>query len=79
MKSLVGLILCTAFIEGKVRICSDLKLNNLSRAAGSAGEDRQKIIKAAFKTIIDNIVPRRLKVLFNIVKEESNATFDDYK
>ena len=60
----------TKFIQNQIR--------QLGNRAGSAGEDRQKIIKAAFKVIIENIIPERMRILFNIVKHESQATYEDY-
>lgn len=55
------------------------KISELSKKSGSAGTDRQKLIKTAFKLIIENLVPDRMRILFNIVKEESSSTYEDYK
>ena len=52
------------------------KINELSSQAGVAGTDRQKLIKAATKIIIENIIPNRVKLLFNYSKEECNTVFD---
>jgi len=56
----------------------DIKLKELSKQGGSASVDRQKIIKTAFKVIIQNIIPDQVRVLFNIAKVESQATYEDY-
>ena len=55
------------------------KLKKIAKQGGSASKDRQKLIKTAFKVILDNIVPEQMRVLFNIVKNESPATYEDYK
>ena len=55
------------------------KIHKLSKTAGSAGKDRQKLIKTAFKVIIENMLPERMRILFNIVKEESTISFEDYR
>ena len=60
-------------------LCLQSKIDELSQSAGSAGRDRQKLIKAAFKVIVENIIPERVRILFNISKDESKATYDDYK
>jgi SepF-like predicted cell division protein (DUF552 family) len=54
------------------------KISQLGKTVGTSGSDRQKIIKAAVKVIIENIIPERMRILFNIVKEESPATYEDY-
>jgi len=55
------------------------KLSELNKRVGSSGIDRQKLIKTAVNIIIENIIPERMRVLFNIVKHESDATFEDYE
>lgn len=57
----------------------DAKLKELSKQGGSASNDRQKLIKTAFKVILDNIIPDRMRVLFNIAKEESSASYEQYE
>ena len=54
------------------------KINHLSSQAGVAGSDRQKLIKAAIKIIIENIIPNRVRILFNYSKEESKINFSEY-
>ena len=36
---------------------------------GTAGDSRQRLLKSAIRIIMENIVPERARVLFNIVKE----------
>lgn len=54
------------------------KLSELSNIVGVAGTDRQKLIKAAIKSIIENLVPNRMKMLFNFSKQDSHLTFEEF-
>ena len=56
------------------------KIKKFGHMTGLACNDRQRLIKAAIRVIIDNIVPGRLRVLFNIVSNATNyASLEDIK
>lgn len=65
--------------SGQHKPVLDSKLKELSKQGGSASNDRQKLIKTAFKVVLDNIVPDRMRVLFNIAREESSSTYEEYE
>jgi hypothetical protein len=49
------------------------------KVSGLASNDRQKLIKAAIRVIIENIVPPRVRILLKITETQTNPSLEDIK
>lgn len=48
-------------------------VEEFAKIAGSTSNDRKKLLKAAFRVIIDNIVPNRVRVLLNLTSNTNEV------
>lgn len=55
------------------------KFQNIDNLVGSAGSDRQNLIKAAIRVIIDNILPPRQRITFTMYRKGTNLSYEEYK
>lgn len=54
------------------------KFANIENLVGSAGSDRQNLIKAATRVIIENIVPVRQRITFAMYRNGTNLSYQEY-
>lgn len=54
-------------------------IEEFAKFAGLASNDRQKLIKAAIRVVIDNIVPHRVRILFKMTDTKTNPSLEDIK
>lgn len=65
--------------EGRDKDTLQRNIKEFSRFAGIAANDRKKLIKAAIRVIIDNLVPNRMRILLNLLDIETNPTLEELK
>lgn len=65
--------------EGRDKEELKKNIHAFGKFAGLASNDRRRLIKAAIRVVIDNLVPNRLRVLFNLVNKKSTASLQDIK
>mmetsp|Transcript_29512 Transcript_29512/g.26093 ORF Transcript_29512/g.26093 Transcript_29512/m.26093 type:complete len:278 (-) Transcript_29512:22-855(-) len=65
--------------EGRTNEVLNERIKEFSKFTGLASNDRKRLIKAATRVIIENLVPHRLRFIFNISENTKNATFEDIK
>lgn len=54
-------------------------IEEFAKFAGLASNGRQRLIKAAIRVVIDNIVPHRVRILLNITDTETNPSLEDIR
>lgn len=65
--------------EGKDKEELVKNIKEFSKFAGLGSNDRKKLIKAAMKVIIENLVPHRLRILMNLLDVSTYPSLDDIK
>lgn len=55
------------------------KFSDIDNLVGSAGSDRQNLIKAATRVIVENIVPPRQRIIFAMHRQGTNLSYEEYK
>lgn len=55
------------------------KFKNIENLVGSAGSDRQNLIKAAIRVIIENILPARQRITFAMYRQGTHLSYEEYR
>ena len=55
------------------------KIRELAKEVGTAGDARQRLLKAAVKLIIENLVPERMRMLFKVCDMGPKCTDEEYE
>jgi len=64
--------------EGKDKEELKRNISEFAKTSGLKSNDRKKLIKAAIRVIIDNLVPQRIRVLMNLCeKRRDDATYEE--
>ena len=59
--------------------CLQKKFDNIENLVGSAGSDRQNLIKAAIRVIIENILPPRQRITFSMYEKGTKLSYEEYR
>lgn len=57
--------------EGRDKEELKKNISDFAKFAGCVSNDRQRLIKAAFRVVIDNLVPNRVRVLLNLTNVQN--------
>lgn len=65
--------------EGRDQEQLKSSIREFSEFAGSTSSDRQRLIKTAIRVVIENLIPSRVRVLFNLTNITEELSLADIK